>query len=123
LEQSEIIEQGLLDIKNHNLMMRLVEEKRSLSRIRTNQIKHINNDEEYSNFLKKLEKIKKNTSKKLEERLGKISILNLEITPQKSLRALLANQGSTEKGIAELSKGYNLPIKSHNEFGDRIHVF
>jgi len=111
LEQPEIIEQNLLDVKTHNLMMRLIEEKRSLSRIRTNHIKHSNYDEEYGNFLKKLEKNKEEHIKELEEHLGKTSIINLEITPQKSLRALLANQGSPEKGIAEFSKWYNLPIK------------
>jgi len=111
LEQPEIIEQDLLDVKTHNLMMRLIEEKRSLSRIKTNHIKHSNNDEEYSNFFKKLKKNKEEHIKELEERLGKTSIPNLEMNPQKSLRALLTNQGNPEKGIAELSKWYNLPIK------------
>ena len=111
MEQPEIIEQDLLDIKTHNLMMRLIEEKRSLSRIKTNHIKHSNNDEESSNFFKKLKKNKEEHIKELEERLGKTSIPNLEMNPQKSLRALLTNQGNPEKGIAELSKWYNLPIK------------
>ncbi|MDG6223293.1 MAG: hypothetical protein QCH99_08545 [Candidatus Bathyarchaeota archaeon] len=111
MEQPEIIEQGLLDVKTHNLMMRLIEERRSLSRIKTNQIKHSNNDEEYRNFLKKLKKNKEEHIKELEERLGKTPVLNLEMKPQKNLRALLTNQGSTEKGTAELSKGYNLPTK------------
>ena len=99
MEQPEIIEQGLLDIKTYNLMMRLVEEKRSLSRIRTNHIKHSNNDEEYRDFLKKLKKNKEEHIKELEERLGKTSIQNLEMKPQKNLRALLTNQGIPEKGI------------------------
>ena len=92
-------------------MMRLIEERRSLSRIKTNHIKHGNNDEEYRNFLKNLKKNKEEHIKELEELLGKTSILNLEIKLEKNSRDLLTNQGSTEKGIAELSKWYNLPIK------------
>ena len=112
MEQPEIIEQGLLDIKTYNLMMRLIEEKRSLSRIRIriNNNQARNNYEESRNFLR-MKKNKEEHIKELEERLGKTSILNLEMNPQKNLRALLTNQGSPEKGIDELSKWYNLPIK------------
>lgn len=111
MEQPKIIEQGLLDVKTHNLMMQLIKERRSLSRIQTNHIKHSNNDEEYRNFLKKLKKNKEEHIKELEERLGKTSILNLETKPKKNLAALLTNQGMPEKGIAELSKWYNISIK------------
>jgi len=91
-------------------MMRLIEERRSLSRIKPNNTTHNNNDEEYQNFLKKLKRNKEEQIKELEERLGKTSIRNLRMTPQKNLKALLTNQGYTEKGIENLSKWYNLPI-------------
>jgi len=100
-----------LDVKNHNLMMRLIAEKRSLSRIKAKHVTRNNNDKECRNFLKLLKKNKEGYIKELEERLGKTSIRNLEMKHKKSLRAMLMKQGSPEKGIAELSKWYNLPIK------------
>ena len=91
--------------------MRLIEEKRGLSRIKTNYFKQNSNNEKRRTFLKELEKNKEEHIKELEERLGKKPILNLEIEQHKNLRTLLMNQGSSEKSIAELSKWYNLSIK------------
>jgi hypothetical protein len=101
----------MLDNNTFNLMMQLIEEKRSLSRIKNKNIKQPSNNKECRNFLKKLEKNKEEHMKDLEEHLGKTSILNLEIQPPKKIRALLTNQGYPQKGIKELSKLYNIPIK------------
>ena len=70
-------------------MMRLIEEKRNLSRIKTNYFKQNNDNEERRTFLKKLETNKEEYIKDLEELVGKASIQNLEIDPNKNLRVLL----------------------------------
>lgn len=65
-------------------MMRLIEEKRGLLRIKASYFKNTNNNEEHRNFLKKMENAKKEHIKGLEERLGKKPVLNLEQGPQKT---------------------------------------
>jgi hypothetical protein len=101
----------LLDNKTHNLMMRLIEEKRSLLRKKINYVNQSISNEECRNFLKKLENEKADYIKDLEALLGKTSNLNLEINPPKNLRAMLTNQECPEKGIEELSKCYNIQMK------------
>jgi len=91
--------------------MRLIEEKRNLSRIKTNYFKQNNENEERRTFLKKLETNKEEYIKDLEELVGNASIRNLELEQQKNLRISLMNQGCPQKCIKELSKWYSIPIK------------
>lgn len=66
-------------------MIRLIEEKRSLSRIKTNAIKHDSINEEHRKFLKQLEKNKEEYIRSLEELLEKKSIQNLDVSSQENL--------------------------------------
>ena len=101
----------MLDNKTHNLMMRLIEEKRSLLRKKINHVTQSINNEDCRNFLKTLENEKAEYIKELEALLGKTSNLNLGTNPPKNVRAMLTNQECPEKGIEELSKCYNIQMK------------
>ena len=100
----------MLENRTHNLMIRLIQEKRSLSRIKINYIKHAGTNEDHQKFLKQLEKNKEEHIRGLEELLGKTPVLNLDIAPQENLRVQLKNQGTQEKGIETLSKWYNVSL-------------
>ncbi|MDG6223853.1 MAG: hypothetical protein QCH99_11420 [Candidatus Bathyarchaeota archaeon] len=100
----------MLDKNTHNLMMRLIEEKRSLLRIETSYNRHNKSDQEHQNFINILKRMKEEQIKDLEQRLGKKSNRNLEITPPKNVKALLTDQGYSSKSIETLSKWYDLSM-------------
>ena len=100
----------MLENRTHNLMIRLIEEKRSLSRIKTNSIKHDSINDEHRKFLKQLEKNKEENIRNLEELLGKKPVQDLDVSLDENFKDQLKTRGTPENGLERLSKGYNISL-------------